>query len=262
LPTKPMTGLSEEQLHLLIDRVAGQLGAWQPPRGRRRALSLSAAVTLTLVALRHNLSQALLGAFFGCSQPTVSRLLRALRAMVGVAAATGMPSVADTTPGARLLVDGTLCPTGNRPGEGAAGAHLYNGKRHRAGMNTLVVADRWGRLVEASAPTPGAMHDARSWTETGLDQALAGRDVVGDLGFVGLGLTTPTRRPPGGKLWAFEQLNNRATNQARAPVERTIALLKQWRVLSGGYRGPLARFPVTLQVVAALEKFRIYENPL
>jgi DDE superfamily endonuclease/Helix-turn-helix of DDE superfamily endonuclease len=216
---------------------------------------------MTLVALRHNLPQALLGAFFDCSQPTVSRLLAALRVRVGTAAAQGMPGIADTQPGERLLVDGTLCPTGNRPGEGAHGEHLYNGKRHRAGLNTLVVADAWGRLLDASAPTPGAMHDAPSWVETGLDRALAGRDVVGDLGFVGVGITTPTRKPPGGNLWAFEQLNNRATNQARAPVERTIALLKQWRVLSGGYRGPLRGFPVTLQTVAALEKFRIYENP-
>ena len=42
----------------------------------------------------------------------------------------------------RLLVDGTLCPTGNRAGEGRQGEGLYSGKRHRAGGNTLVVADR------------------------------------------------------------------------------------------------------------------------
>jgi hypothetical protein len=262
LPTKPMTGLSEEQLDLLIERVADHLGTWQPPKGRRRLLSLATAVTMTLVALRHNLSQALLGAFFGVSQPTVSRVLAALRRLLGQVAAHGMPGLADPDPDERLLVDGTLVPTGNRPGEGAHGVGLYNGKRHRAGLNTLVVSDRWGRLLAVSAPTPGAMHDARSWTETGTDRLLAGRDVVGDLGFVGCNITTPTRTPPGGTLHVFQQLNNRATNQARAPIERTIALLKQWRVLSGGYRGPLARFPVMLQTVAALEKFRIYEKPL
>jgi hypothetical protein len=47
LRTKPMTGLSQEQLDLLIDRIADRSGAWQPPRGRRRALSLAAAVTMT-----------------------------------------------------------------------------------------------------------------------------------------------------------------------------------------------------------------------
>jgi len=43
-----MTGLSQEQLDLLIDRVADQVGSWQPPVGRHRALDLRAAVTMTL----------------------------------------------------------------------------------------------------------------------------------------------------------------------------------------------------------------------
>ncbi len=68
---KSMTGLSQEQLDLLIDRVADQVGTWQPPRGRHRTLDLAAAVTMTLVWLRHNLSQALLGAFHGsASRPS------------------------------------------------------------------------------------------------------------------------------------------------------------------------------------------------
>jgi hypothetical protein len=256
-----MTGLSDDQLDLLIERAAVRCGSWQPPRGRRRALGFAVAVTMTLVALRHNLSQALLGAFFDVGQPTVSRVVRSLAAVVGAAAADGMPGVTDVEQAERLLVDGTLCPTGNRAGEGRQGEGLYSGKRHRAGMNTLVVADRWGRLLDASKPTRGAMHDARSFSETGLDRMLAGRDVLGDLGFLGCGINTPLRKPPGGKLPAFAQINNRAHSQARAAVERTIALLKQWRVLSGGYRGPLARFPVTLRTVVALEKFRIYETP-
>jgi len=188
-------------------------------------------------------------------------VVRSLAAVVGAAAADGMPGVTDVEQAERLLVDGTLCPTGNRAGEGRQGEGLYSGKRHRAGVNTLVVADRWGRLLDASESTRGAMHDARSFSEAGLDRMLAGRDVLGDLGFLGCGINTPLRKPPDGKLPAFAQINNRAHSQARAAVERTIALLKQWRGLSGGYRGPLARFPVTLRTVVALEKFRIYETP-
>jgi hypothetical protein len=67
LRAKPMTGPSDEQLHLLIERAAALQGAWQPPRGRRRTLGFAVAVTMTLVALRHNLPQALLGAFYGVS---------------------------------------------------------------------------------------------------------------------------------------------------------------------------------------------------
>jgi Helix-turn-helix of DDE superfamily endonuclease len=74
-----MTGLSPEQLDLLCDRIADQIGPWQPLRGRHRTLDLAAAVTMTLIWLRHNLSPALLGAFHGISQPTVSRVITSLR---------------------------------------------------------------------------------------------------------------------------------------------------------------------------------------
>ena len=254
-----MTGLSQEQLELLCDRVADQLDSWQPPRGRHRRLDLAAAVTMTLCWLRHNLPQALLGAFWGISQPTVSRVISRLRELVCQAANQGMPGVADTQAGERLLLDGSLLPTGQRSGQ--QGQELYSGKRHQAGMNVQVIGDRWGRLVEVSDPTPGAMHDVRSFVECGLQRLLADRPVLADLGFLGCGVQTPLRKPPGGKLCELEGANNRAHASARAPVERTIALFKQWRVVGSGYRGPLARFPKVIRTVVALEKFRIYENP-
>jgi DDE superfamily endonuclease/Helix-turn-helix of DDE superfamily endonuclease len=258
LHAKPMTGLSPEQLDLLCDRVADQVGTWQPPRGRHRTLELAAAITMTLTWLRHNLSQALLGCFYGISQASVSRIITRLREPIAQAT-QGMPGLAETRPGERLLLDGSLLPTGQRAGQ--AGVGLYSGKRHKAGMNVLVIGDRWGRLVEVSDPTPGSMHDARSFAVCGLDRALAERSVLADLGFLGCGVATPLRKPPGGKLCELEKANNRAHASVRAAVERTIALLKQWKVLGSGYRGPLARFPGVVRTVVALEKFRIYENP-
>src|SRR5919198_4709632 len=255
-----MTGLSQEQLELLIDRVADQVGAWQPPVGRHRALDLATAVTMTLCWLRHNLSQALLGAFYGISQATVSRVITRLGELVTRAANRQMPGLAETEAGERLLLDGCLLPTGQRSGQ--QGQELYSGKRHRAGMNVLVIGDRWGRLVEVSDPTPGSVHDARSFSKAGLAGALADRELVADLGFLGCGISTPIRKPRGGTRWELEKATNRAHASVRAPVERTIALFKQWRVVGSGYRGPLARFPKVIRTVAALEKFRIYENPL
>src|SRR6266511_116353 len=192
-----MTGLSQEQLDLLIDRVADQVGTWQPPRGRHRTLDLAAAVTMTLVWLRHNLSQALLGAFHGISQPTVSRIITRLRGLIARTANQGMPGMAETEAGERLLLDGTLLPTGNRVGQQGQG--LYSGKRHKAGMNVQVIGDRWGRLLDVSDPTPGSMHDARSFATTGLAALLADRAVLADLGFLGCGVSTPVRKPPRGE---------------------------------------------------------------
>jgi hypothetical protein len=230
-----MTGLSQEQLELLIDRVADQVGTWQPVRGRHHRLDLAAAVTMTLVWLRHNLSQALLGAFYGISQATVSRIITRLGELVTWAANQGMPGLAQTRPAERLLLDGSLLPTGQRAGQ--EGQDLYNGKRHQAGMNVQVISDRWGRLVEVSDPTPEARHDARSFVVCGLGRALADRSVLADLGFLGCGVQTPVRKPPGGELCELEKANNRAHACARAAVERTIALLKQWRVVGSGIAG-------------------------
>ena len=213
---KPMTGLSQEQLDVLIDRVADQVGTWQPPVGRHRTLDLASAVTMTLVWLRHNLPQALLSAFYGISQATVSRSITKLRELVAQAANQQMPGLADTGPSQRLLLDGCLLPTGNRAGQ--QGQDLYNGKRHRAGMNVQVIGDRWGRLVEVSDPTPGAMHDARSFVEVGLDRLLADRPVLADLGLLGCGVATPIRKPRGGELCELERANNRAHASARAPA--------------------------------------------
>jgi hypothetical protein len=148
-----MTGLSAEQLDLLCDRVADQIGTWQPPVGRHRALDLRAAVTMTLCWLRHNLPQALLGAFYGISQPTVSRIIARLRELITAAANRQMPGLADAAPDERLLLDGCLLPTGQRSGQ--QGQHLYNGKRHRAGMNVLVLSDRWGGWWRSATPRRG-----------------------------------------------------------------------------------------------------------
>jgi hypothetical protein len=126
-----MTGLSQEQLDLLVDRIADLASPWQPPRGCHRTLSLAAAVTMTLVWLRHNPSQALLGAFYGISQPTVSRIITGLREPIMRVAVQGVPGLAETAPTERLLLDGTLLPTGNRAGQQGQG--LYSGKRHKAG---------------------------------------------------------------------------------------------------------------------------------
>jgi hypothetical protein len=124
-----MTGLSPQQLDLLCDRIADLTGPWQPPRGRHRTLSLAAAVTMTLVWLRHNLSQALLGAFDDVSQPTVPRIITRLRGLIEQVTTQGIPVLAETAPTERLLVDGTLLPTGNRAGRQGQG--LYSGKRHQ-----------------------------------------------------------------------------------------------------------------------------------
>ncbi len=258
MSTQSILGLDQAQLDQLEARITPLVGTWQHPRGRTRSMTLRQALETTLFALRHNLSQQALAWTAKVSQPTISRVIQRLRRVVLAALAPDEVGLADCQPAERLLLDGTLAPTGNRTGQ--AGEGLYSGKRHKAGVNLQVVCDGWGRLLHVSDPLPGATHDAAAFAQTGLDRLLAGHPTLGDKGYQGCGIHTPFKKPRGGKLRAAQKVHNRAHAGARAPVERAIALLKQWKVLGTGYRGPLSVLPAVVRTVVALEKFRIYEK--
>jgi len=260
LSIQSILGLDPAQLDQLEARVQALIGTWQAPNGRTQSMTLrpSQAIETTLFALRHNLSQQALAWTAKVSQPTISRTVQRLRRAVLTALAPGQVDLADTRPTERLLVDGALVPTGNRSGQQGQG--LYSGKRHKAGVNLQVVSDNWGRLVHTSDPLPGSTHDAKAFFEVGLDELLGDHPALGDKGYQGCGIHTPFKKPRGGKLTVSEKVSNRAHASARAPVERTIALLKQWKVLGAGYRGPLSALPAVIRTVVELEKFRIYEK--
>jgi len=258
LSTQSILGLDPAQLDQLEARVQAVIGTWQAPSGRTRSMTLRQAIETTLFALRHNLSQQALAWTTKVSQPTISRVVQRLRQAILTALEPDQVGLADTRPSERLLLDGTLVPTGNRTG--LEGQGLYSGKRHKAGMNLQVVSDNWGRLVHASGPLRGSAHDAKAFFEAGLGGLLADHPTLGDKGYQGCGIDTPLKKPRGGELTVSEKVDNRAHASARAPVERTIALLKQWKVLGAGYRGPLSALPAVIRTAVALEKFRIYEK--
>jgi hypothetical protein len=80
--------------------------------------------------------------------------------------------------------------------------------------------------------------------------------VLADLGYLGLDLLTPIRKPPGGELREVDKEFNRALAKLRAAVERAAAHLKDWKVLTTRYRGPLNAFPQVVKTVTALAFFR------
>jgi hypothetical protein len=74
-----MAGLSREQGDRVVADVYAH-GAIDP--SRRRAVGPYRAVLVVLIYLRHNRSQALVAELFGCSQPTVSRLIGRLAPLI------------------------------------------------------------------------------------------------------------------------------------------------------------------------------------
>lgn len=256
-----MTGLRADQVADLVTAVFGLLGGvWQPGRGRRRALGLYRAVVLALYLMRRNESQAVAGELFGCSQSSVSRVVRRLRPLLRHATADLAGQVRAQARRSAAVVDGFLAPTGERAGvEG-----MYSGKRHTTGFNVQAVADLAGRLTDTGLPVPGGRHDSEALTESGIADRWAGHlrpggpGMLADLGYLGTSAIIGTRKPPRGELTDVQRACNKQINSARACVERAIAHLTNWKILDTGWRGRLSEFPEVLRTVTGLEIYRIW----
>ena len=256
-----MTGLRGDQVDELVGVAFDLLGGvGQPVRGRRRVLGLYRAVVMTLFLTRRNESQAVTGELFGCSQSTVSRIVRRLRPLLGQATAEFAGQVRQQAKRSAVLVDGFLAPTGNRTGV----SDLFSGKRHLCGYNVQAVSDLAGRLVDTGLPVPGARHDSKALTESGIADRWArhlqpgGPGMLADLGYLGTPAITGTRKPRGGELTDVQRACNTALNSTRAAVERAIAHLVNWKILDTGWRGRLTEFPEVLRTVTGLEIYQTW----
>jgi hypothetical protein len=256
-----ITGLTRGQLAELSARVAGVIGDVAAPGGRPPAIGLFRSVAMVVALLRHNLTQDVAGAFFGVSQPTVSRRWDLLRPAIGAALAGCVPDPREILGNGSALVDGTVAPTW----DWKAIPDLYSGKAGYAGMNIQLAAALDGRIAAIGpAPVHGARHDAHAYQASGLKDLLTSVDTAADLGYTGVdGIRiVPFRTPPGGQLDDSQAAFNTALSKIRAAVEHAIAHLKTWRMLSeegGRYRPPIGKHASMLRAIIGLFFFTTYE---
>lgn len=248
------TGLDTEQLTELVARIHQRLGGEYVSRGRPYALGLFRSVAMVLALLRQNIVQQLAAEMFGVSQPTVSRRWDALRELIEAVLAEFVLPPAEIAGTSTILVDGTLVPTWDWRHR----HDLFSGKHHDTGFNLQIAATLGGDLVAVGAPVPGARHDTHAWSVGDLAVRLAGMDLLGDLGYVGTGMLTGHKKPPGGELTENQAQVNTDLSAVRAAVERAIAHLKNWKILSGRYRGPLDKLPSVVRTVVTLAFFKSY----
>lgn len=181
--------------------------------------------------MRKNLTQETAGAVFGVSQATVSRRWDLLRPLIGQVLAGLVPPPKEIAGAGTLLVDGTVCPVW----DWSAIPGLFSGKAGYAGMNIQIAATMTGRLAAVGpVPVPGARHDAHAFEASGLKKLIAGMDTAADLGYTGVAgiAIVPFRTPPGGQLHDTQTAFNACLSTIRAAVERAVAHLKTWRMLS------------------------------
>ena len=108
-------------------------------------------------------------------------------------------------------------------------------------MNVQILVLPDGRLVRASDPYPGSMHDTAALDASGLLDGIDPSGWIADKGYIGKGMITPYKKPPNGELSEAAEEANKSINRIRQVVERTIAHIKSWRILHTDYRRPPAR---------------------
>jgi hypothetical protein len=224
-------------------------------------VSLTGLIGLTGDLVRHNLAQQVTGDLHRISQAMVSRIYRNLLPILGLVTMMDRAHLADALTSGVVLVDGTPIPTGNRA---ATGEENFNGKHRPRALNVQGAAWPDGTLADVSASVPGRRHYSAALRLVGWgDQITGARQHNQDLAVVadsayGAHTGWAARPKPANEPRPAEDVRfNRAIASFRAPVERTIALLKQWRILSTGYRGRLTELPTVIHVIVNLEFYRL-----
>lgn len=240
------TGLRKDDVAELCVMLHERFDLTPKKTGRRPVLGVFKSVKVTLAYLRRNYTQAELAEMYDTSQSTISRAIARFTPLLGQILTDWIPTADDLDPAVPLLIDGTLLPCWSWQ----AHPELWSGKHRTTGMNVQVACYPSGRLAWISDPTNGSTHDARAIRATGVLEGRTGG--VGDKGYIGTGMITPIRRPPGDHLREDQKAYNKAINSVRAAIERTIAHLKTWRILHTDYRRPLETIPDTITIVIGL----------
>ena len=241
------TGLTDDEFDELLAWLREEDVEGYPP-----ILGLSGSLTATLMYLRQNIVQAVIGEILGVSQPTVSRAIKALTEAISRTLAVLLLTAEEVPEGCDFCLDGTLFPCWSWRNH----RELWSGKHGTTGMNVQILVLPSGRLVWASDPYPGSMHDVAALDASGLLDGIDPSGWIADKGYIGRGMITPHKKPPNGELSEAAEEANKSINRIRQVVERTIAHIKSWRILHTDYRRPLRTFEQTITAALSLYVFK------
>jgi hypothetical protein len=233
----------------------------KPGAGRKHALSLADRLLMLLIYYRTYTTHAFLGFLFGIDDSAVGRNINPLQPLLaGIFRIPERRVELSEDEIRELFFDSTERPT-RRPKRGQRA--FYSGKKRRHTIKTQVVVvrrrkkpgpgakPRGVRLAAVSAAFPGKVHDKRVYDTTRV-VCPPGVKRTGDTGYVGTGLETPTKRPPGGELTARQEAGDRRLSRRRIVAEHGIGKMKVWRIAAERYRNPVGRHTLIMKNVAGL----------
>jgi hypothetical protein len=226
---------------------------WDCGWGRPPALTLRQAVKATIMYFRTNVTEDVIAELLFVDQSTISRAIRDLEAVIADVLEEFVPDLTEELTGRVGVVDGSLTPCWSW----ADTPELRSGKHKTTGHNHQFVAGTRGDLMHISDPLPGKTHDAKAINDTGTAELLDLGNCFGDKGYIGTGLVTPFRKPPGGELLDWQKDFNTAINKIRYVIERAIANFKTWRCMHTDYRRPLRTYETAFRAVRALHFFTL-----
>jgi DDE superfamily endonuclease/Helix-turn-helix of DDE superfamily endonuclease len=232
--------------------------------GRPRAILPVHKALMALMYLRHNVSHEVVGGLFGwsadASENAFHDVMPALRDLFPKekweAVARHRPAETKWTPDAveYAIIDSFETPIA-RPSLNERQKRVYSGKKKQHTLKTQVVTDQDGAILDVTSGFRGPEADQNVYRATPLAPDLTNKVKLGDKGYVGTDIRTPTKKPKGGELTAEQREANRRLSAKRIRVEHAIRRIKAFRIVRDEFRLGLGLFAPTVSAVVGLMQF-------
>lgn len=272
-----LTGLDAATFRALLPQVeqafhAAQQRRRQRPHRQRRpgagpkfALSVADQLLVLLLYYRTYVSHVFLAFLFAVDDATICRTIRRIEPLLaGLFRIPERRIELQEDEIRELFFDGTERPT-RRPKRRQRRCYSGKKKRHTLKNQVVVVRKRKKagrrkagqrekrrlRIAAISPTSPGKVHDKKVYdrSRTLVPPGVVG---IGDTGYQGTTLRTPTKKRPGQELSQRQKRANRRLSQRRIAAEHGIGKLKIWRIAAERYRNPVRRHTLVLKNVAGL----------